>query len=338
MKKFLIGLLLVICFAGVGYLGYVIFQSKNIDTVEIVGDMKTLYLVGDDLDFGDAKLKVTYKNGNMKMVDMTKKNVKVTLFNTSLATHAKMKLTYKSAVLEQEYYVINCGYYYLSKAVTTSSVTQTRTLTINNTDEIMRINEYGQVLYYSKKNGNWYLNDGEYDSSYNYTITGDTMNVSLGGNKSYQIQASYLESGIARIVSTKLNRNSADEDVVTSKEVREYTFYDTSKLKVSSIKVDYKDVSTVNYKNNDGNNIKVLTFKRGQTLESSGQKLYLLVNYIITADSAFDGVLGKVYLNIPDEILDGELRTGNVTNNVPDRAFCNYEGKNFEIYYVVNEN
>ena len=70
MKKIVWIVLAILCACGLGYIGYVIFQAKNIETVEISGNMQTLYVVGEDLNFGDAKLKVTYKNGNIRMVDM----------------------------------------------------------------------------------------------------------------------------------------------------------------------------------------------------------------------------------------------------------------------------
>ena len=111
MKKFILIFLVVVCLGGIGYLGYVIFNAKSIKTVEIAGNMQTLYIVGEDIDFQDAQLKVTYKNGDIKMVDLNEKNVDVTLFSTSLQTHGKMKLIYKSEILEVEYDVIGQGLY-----------------------------------------------------------------------------------------------------------------------------------------------------------------------------------------------------------------------------------
>ena len=54
MKKVIVVFLVILCSCGVGYLGYLIFRSKNIDTVELVGNMQTLYVVGDEIDFEDA--------------------------------------------------------------------------------------------------------------------------------------------------------------------------------------------------------------------------------------------------------------------------------------------
>ena len=53
--------MIILCACGIGYLGYLIFMSKNIEKVELTGNIQTLYIVGDEIDFEDSKLKVTYK-------------------------------------------------------------------------------------------------------------------------------------------------------------------------------------------------------------------------------------------------------------------------------------
>ena len=67
MKKFILIFLSVICVAGVVALGWLIFNSKSIASIEIDGQIQTLYIAGQDIDFEGAKLKVTYKNGNVKI-------------------------------------------------------------------------------------------------------------------------------------------------------------------------------------------------------------------------------------------------------------------------------
>ena len=49
IKKSLI-FLIIICSCGIGYLSYVIFQSKNIDSVKLVGELQTVYIVGDEIE------------------------------------------------------------------------------------------------------------------------------------------------------------------------------------------------------------------------------------------------------------------------------------------------
>ena len=66
MKKFILIFLSVLCIAGVGALGYLMFNAKSIASIEIEGQMQTIYVAGQDIDFENAKLKVTYKNGSVK--------------------------------------------------------------------------------------------------------------------------------------------------------------------------------------------------------------------------------------------------------------------------------
>ena len=61
MKKLISIFLISLCVVGVGVLGFFIFRSKNIDSIEIVGDMQTVYFVNEttDFNFNKAKLKVS---------------------------------------------------------------------------------------------------------------------------------------------------------------------------------------------------------------------------------------------------------------------------------------
>ena len=56
MKKFILIFLAAICVAGVVALGYLVFNAKTIATVEIEGQMQTIYVAGQDIDFENAKL------------------------------------------------------------------------------------------------------------------------------------------------------------------------------------------------------------------------------------------------------------------------------------------
>ena len=118
MKKMIVIFLIILCSCGIAYVGYLIFRSKNIDKVELVGKIQTVYVVGDEIDYEDAKLKVTYKNGNIKMIDLDSKSVDIEYFSTSVETNAKMNILYKSETIEVEYNVLRKGAYYLNSSET----------------------------------------------------------------------------------------------------------------------------------------------------------------------------------------------------------------------------
>ena len=82
---------------GVVFLGIFIFNSTTVTKIEIEGEMQQIYLSGDEICFGDAKMIVTYQNGTMKKMDM---NGKVTVSSFSTAGHGSyfgtMNITYKN--------------------------------------------------------------------------------------------------------------------------------------------------------------------------------------------------------------------------------------------------
>ncbi len=326
MKKILLAILVVICLGGVGILGYMIFSSRNIVSAEISGNIKTLYVVGDELSFGDAKLKVTYRNGNIKMVDLDSDTIDVAYFTTSVETHGTMEITYKSKVIKVDYNVIKKGYYYLTQR--TMNTITTGSYDLDNTPEMIYIGGRGTVKYYSKVSGKWYLHDGEYDKSYKYSVSGDTMKLKLGSSdKELSITADYNDNGTMLLKSTFITRNTNDPDIVTSKEVKTYRHYNTNEQTVNSVSVDYSKVSTTNY---DGKS--VLTFKVNDTFETSNNKnLLIKVRYI---DQDIDFPIREAYVYVCDEIIDEEVRTGNVIS-APTIAYCFYEGKKFNFYYIV---
>lgn len=337
MKKILLAILVVICLGGIGVLGYMIFSSRNIVSAEISGNIKTLYVVGDELSFGDAKLKVTYKNGNIKMVDLDSDTVDVAYFTTSVETHATMEITYKSQVIKVEYNVIKKGYHYLTTRK--NNTITTGSYELSTTPEMIYIGGRGTIKYYSKEAGKWLLHDGEYDKSYKYTIVGDTMNVNLGSkDNQLSIKADYNENGTMLLKSTLIKRNPNDPDIVISKEEKTYRHHNTNELKVNYVSLDddycYSKVSTLNYGDK-----KVLVFNVGDTFETSANKNLLLKVRYIDQDSGFP--IKEAYLYLCNEIIDNEVPTGNVINE-PSVAYCRYEAKDdaddaklFNFYYIV---
>lgn len=330
MKKFILIFLICICLGGVGYLGYVVFNSKSIESVEISGEMQTLYIVGDDLNFQDAQLKVTYKNGNIKMVDLSSKTVDVSLFSTSLQTHGTMKIAYKSFVLDVEYDVVYKGMYYVSKETTsTASSTSSSSgvsYTSNSTPMMFYLDNNGVLDYYYKENGKTYMHDGSYDKSYKYIIDGDTIQVYLGNDEiAYEIQANYNSSGTMTLKSVTLNTMDYDPDIVASKEEKIYTFNSSFKTdrRISSVEVDLSQTSYITQ-----GSYKFVTFKVGETIKSSEKVLLLKVNI------ANDSYLSTVYVYITDSMVTrNSLDTSLVTDL--GHMLCAYEGQDFDINYKV---
>lgn len=330
MKKILLAILVVICLGGVGFIGYMIFGSRNIASVEISGNIQTLYVVGDDLSFGDAKLKVTYRNGSMRLVDLDSESVSVAYFTTSVETHGTMEITYKSKVIKIDYNVIKKGYHYLTQKKLNSTTTG-GPYTLSSTTEMLYVGDRGILRYYTKSGGNWYMHDGQYDYSYKYTIFGDTMTVALGSaTQKLSVKADYSINGTMLLKSTVITRDSNDPDIVISKEEKTYQHYNTNEQLVNTVSVDYSKVNTTDY-----NGKKVLTFKVNDAIETSVNKNLLLKVRYIDQDPYFP--IRVAYVYVCNEIIDDELRTGNVTNGGINTAYCFYESKEFYFYYnVVN--
>lgn len=350
MKRFFMILIVALTLCGVGFLGYLIFQSKNIETVSIEGTIQTLYVAGDDLNFEDAQLKVTYKNGNIKMVDLDSAKVDVSMFSADTVKHGTMIINYKSFKFEVEYDVIDKEGWFLSSntsvitggdPITTVYDEDGAAGTIEPTKYIY-LESDGALQYYRKIDGKWYMNDGRVDKSYKYSISGDTMTVDLDGDI-YELKADYNSKGYMNLSSTKLTRDSSDPDLVTKKEILKFST--SSKLKslkfrpALSVSIDddacfeYADVSTETF---GGNEYTVVKFKRGETLETASNRssnamdLYMKVTYI-------DDFMGTVYVNVCDEMIGKfPLVTATITNEYYGQWFdFNYESKNCVIYYMV---
>lgn len=313
---------------GIGYLGYVIFQSKNIDSVKLVGNMQTVYVVGDEIDFEDAKLQVTYKNGKMKLIDLNSSAVDIDYFTTSIETHGEMNIVYKSEVLKIKYNVIQTGAYYLKNTETkkvvsvSSSATTLNSYNINNTIEMIDIRGGGLCSYYTKNSNNWYMFDGKYNQNdYFYTIEGDTIFVKLK-NDSYSISVNYLSSGKMQLSSRKLTKISNSE-LVSKQEIK--TFEHTEEMKnnqtVSNASVAYNLI---------GNDYVV--FEVGDTINSYNSDLYLKVTY---AQYNVDHQFRTVYVKIFDNMVARNFNTSK-TISAQTQASLSYETKNnIALYYKV---
>ena len=280
MKKFILIFLSVVCMAGVVALGYLIFNAKSIASIEIEGQIQTIYLAGQDIDFEDAKLKVTYKNGNVKFVDMKSKNVEVTQFSTSLKTHGKMKISYKSQILEVEYDVLESGMYYLSSEQSFyADGTVSRPIAypdVKSSPKLMSLRTNGEVDYYYIDNGRYNLHDGSYDKSYRYDIVGDSINIYLGSTENLvSIKAHYESTGNVEYKFTRFTTDGQGLNI--SKNVKTYKHYAQMKSdNYRQIESAVVDTSRVANENKDRD---CIIFERGDTLVSSGYEMFLIVNY-----------------------------------------------------------
>ena len=168
MKRFILFILTIALLGGIGYTGYVIFSSKNISKVEIEGNVQTIYLLNetDTPDFQDAKLKITYKSGDVKYLDMATIGEKITVdkFTTSLEASETMKITYKSQLITIDYKVIKSGLYYMSfkESTTSTGSKSTQRYTISKTQNFYNLGEDGVLKYYhyDGNKGKWFLYDG----------------------------------------------------------------------------------------------------------------------------------------------------------------------------------
>lgn len=332
MKKFIVIFLIILCSCGIGYLGYLIFNSKNVDTVELVGNVQTLYVVGDEFDYEDAKLKVTYKNGNIKMINLNSKNVKISYFTTSVETHGKMAIKYKAEILELEYNVIQKGAYFVNyhetKSINSSlqlDAPDPETYDINTTEEMIYISEGGVLSYYTKlSNGNWSLADGRYDARYTYSITADTLTAKIK-DKTYNLKAKYLESGDIVLETTNLTKIE-NTNLVTKEEkkVLKYTPEIKSTQTVNSISTCH---------NIDDLDINVVEFKKGENFDTDTHKFYLEVTYLqYSVDSQFR----TVYVDISKDMVKTSYSTASAFST-PRTVNIAYEGNYAQLnYYVVN--
>ena len=249
MKKFILIFLAAICVAGVVALGYLVFNAKTIATVEIEGQMQTIYVAGQDIDFENAKLKVTYKNGSVKFVDMGNKNVKISQFSTSLKTHGKMKITYKSQVLELDYDVIEAGMYYLSSDQSfyaDGTVSHPKTYEdAKSSPTLLYIRTNGELdYYYLDGSGRYCMYDGSYDKSYRYEIVGDALKAYLGSEDNViEIKAHFDLSGNVEYKFTKFNTNAQGLNI--SKNVKTFKHYSMKSEQYRNITSASVDISRV---------------------------------------------------------------------------------------------
>lgn len=323
-KKILISLCVILVIGGLGYLGYVVFMAKSITNVEIIGNVQTLYLTDDDLDLSTGDLKVTYRNGESKLISLNNKNVKVTLFSSVVETHGIMKITYKGFTVEQPYNVLAKGMYYVSQKTVSSAnssapngvFTKTSSYSEKTSTEMFYLLGEGKLLYYHLVNGEWYLEDGRYDPSFNYSMQNDCLIADLGG-RIVRMRAVYTENGDLFFSSVYDTTDSSGE-FLKKREEAVYTHLVTkSDRRVADIKVCYTDGSSGS---------PFYTFYRGETLDKAN--IYIQVTY------ANDFFMHSVKVKVCSAMDSGDIETSFTRPNRL-RKYLWYEGFRFEFWYTV---
>lgn len=318
MKKALMIFMAVIAFCGVFYIGYLIFGSLNVKSIEIVGDMQQIYFVGDDVCFNDAKLKVTYQNGNEKIIDMAG-NVQVSLFSTSGygKYHGTMKISYKTQSVDIDYTVLDRTSYIVTKEV---KKTANKTTTIqSSTKRIIEFKKDGICKYFEIKNGKYYVNDGAYDDTYKYKIVGNKINVSLGSDINYEI-TSQIDGNQINMIATSYYYSDRNPEIVDY--IIETTFETTNLIKTNNYNEEKKTLSLDDSKCKFSFENNVLLIPETKTINQS--KLCLKVDY----DN------GEVYyVYITENMLVNKIDFSNKTQSFNVRGY--YESRPFVIYYKI---
>ena len=341
MKRMMLIFMIIVCCCGIGYLGYLIFRSKNVDTVELVGKIQTLYVIDDEIDFEDAKLKVTYKNGNIKMVKLKEKMVDY--FSTSTEGHKVMKINYKSEVLEIEYNVIQLGAYYLNfdetRVPKDSGVgfdSTSNQYDIYKTPEMLYIGKAGYFRYYTRKSIGWTMADGNYDDRYSYTIVADTMKIKTP-YESYDIKVNYLENGVMQMVSDKATKIEGSS--LVSKQVIKH-FVVTGELKTNQAILPNNETAEDGvkmYGTIESPNTSVVVFKEGERLKDLTSKVYLKVTYSsygIDLNTGNNHQFKTVYVELTDSMISGSYSTTDAFNILKSFEVI-YEGRKTTMWYKV---
>lgn len=344
VKKILLIILVIACLVGVGILGYVVFNSKNITAVEIEGQIQTLYMVDETTtpNYGEAKLKVTYKNGNAKFIDLTSKSVKVSDFSTSVGAHGNMKLTYKSYTLEVEYNVIKYGFYYVQESTVHSGAnSQTTGIdSIGKANKLFFLDAGGALKYYWKGyENNWFLNDGVYDADYSYSVAGDSLTINYGKNTEI-LKADFVNGDV---VLSSVNDTVGSGGTVVTRTVNKYACFSGYKTNIEINKIT--DLYAVGETLNTFEKGKSIEFTLGRNLKSDNKEIYFKAEYsypIITYNDTSgkaQNMLGEVYVRLTDNMVNFDTTDFRNTPATTCLFYENYSAaqgtKTYEIYYTV---
>ena len=345
MKKALLIIVTIALLLGVGYAGYVVFRSKNIVSVEVEGQIQSLYLVDETEtpNFQDAKLKINYKSGDAKFIPLQKANIKINDFSTKEETSKTMKITYKNQMVELDYSVVRSGLYYLSQIqndILTDGKVETKTslYPITQTNELFFFGEKGDLKYYSydKKYSRWVLFDGKYNDLYKYEIINRTLSIYLGGNTpNYQLEATANEDGKISVASTSFTYNG---EFQTSKTVYSFTHYEFK----TNVKMEKLEVVSDALKI-DENNFDYLEFKVGDTFAKLTNKVYFKITYsspllvVTNSDGSTLNLLQNVYVLVDDSMVKDHTLDTSVVANKWKICTLAYDSEVCTFRYIVVE-
>lgn len=339
MKKIIPIISVFLVAALITFLGFLIFRTSNIESVEIVGDIQTIYFVDstNTVNFNESNLKVTYKDGSVKLKKLSYDLVSVKNFTTSVANDGTMKITYKSKTIDVNYSVIWTGMYFLSEKTTHSysggeKITSTKSgpyvagVTETNQDkttsiEMIYFNKDGSCNYYTRSSstGTWYMDDGYYDKSFYYKIEGNSIVAYLGENKTYVLQTKVTNDG-------ELTLETTENNYVDNQNV--------SFLK-SSVDRTFEHYEMKGNRTLERGDIEVycsspIVFNKNSKFSDSNLIIYLKVNY------KNDSFLKNVYVRFNESMFKSDKEfTTVVATPSGTSATCFYDGVNFELIYSV---
>lgn len=339
MKKFIAIVSVILIVGLIAILGVQLVKSANVESIEIVGDIQTIYFVEStsDVNFNDADLKITYKDGSVKIKKLTKKLISVKNFNTSVVNNGTMKITYKSTTIDVGYAVVWTGLYYLnSEKVEVYNGTSISTVNlgpyiagVNNMNqdkttstEMIYFGANGVCNYYlrSSTTSSWYMDDGEFDKSYYYQIVGNAINVHLGDRGVYKMYAIFSKDGELSLTTVEREFVTETSEFLRTRSERSFSHYEMKGNRTIS-----EGSITVVEKNG-----RQIEFKKNSKFSDSDLNIYLKVNF------ANDSFLKTVYVRFNESMFvsDKEFSTVVVTPSSLS-ATCFYGGVRFELEYKV---
>ena len=337
MKKFISILSACLIVVVIGFLAITLFKSSTVKSIEVVGQVQTIYFVGstNDVNFNDAELKITYNDGSVKLQKLNKKLVRVNNFSTSVQHNGTMKLTYKSQTIDIGYSVICKGMYYLSEKVTETyngnTISQSSSgkmiagvnssnIDVTTSTEMIYFGNDGVCDYYSRSSSTatWYADNGYYDKSFYYKITGNSINVHLGENNVYSLQAHVSNDGKLSLTTVKKEYVNGISDFLQKKITRNFDYYEMKGNRT----ITASDVSV--YCSNPP-----IRFAKNSKFSDSNLKIYLKVTY------SNDNFMKNVYVRFHENMFgENEFSTAVVTPSTT-RARCYYNGIRFNFEYSV---
>lgn len=332
MKKVIsiIAVCLAVCAVVVG--GILIFNTSNIKSVEIVGNIQTIYFVDstNEVNFNDAELKITYKNGNVKLKKLTKKLVDVSNFNTSVMNNGLMKITYKSQTIDVGYNVVCSGLYYISNytsqvfagsgVTTTNSPQMVAGVDASNNDittstELIYFDKDGTCDYYLKKSGEWFMDDGNFDSNFYYIVVGDTIKVQLGADRVYEFTARVSNDGELSLGTVLKEYAPNSTEFLKNKTEKTFKHYEMKGNRTMSEEI-------VVCPDN-------ITFEKNSKFSDNNQNIYIKVKF------ENDNFLKNVNVNFKETMMKSEFSTNFATTPADASVTCFYGGASFKLKYKV---